>query len=178
MKPPLSLSFKTATAEPATMPPIGTGEAGMIGGLWTVLAVTAAAPVAPALVGIDDLAWLGGQWESVSGEQWVEESWTSPRGGTMLGISRAGAGALLREFEFLRLQRGEDGVLAYIASPGGGAAVVFPLVEATPSSATFANPGHDFPQLIRYERDGETMRATISASDGGNAMSWTFRRLP
>ena len=133
---------------------------------------------APAEVGIDDLAWMSGRWESVSGERWVEEQWSVPRGGTMFAVSRSGEGEALREFEFIRLQRGEDGALAYLASPGGRPAVAFRLTDATGTSATFENPAHDFPQLIRYERDGETMRTTVSASDGSNAISWTFRRLP
>ena len=132
----------------------------------------------PPETGIDDLAWMQGRWESVSGDRWVEEIWSPPRGGTMFGISRTGQGDSLREFEFLRLQRGEDGSLAYLASPGGRPAVAFTLTQATESSATFSNPAHDFPQRIRYERIGDTLRATVSAADGGNAMSWTFRRLP
>ena len=132
----------------------------------------------PAEVRIEDLAWMSGRWESVSGDRWVEEIWSAPRGGTMFGISRTGEGGSLREFEFLRLQRGEDGVLAYFASPGGRAPVAFRLSETSGTGATFDNPAHDYPQRITYRRDGETMRATISASDGSNAMSWTFRRLP
>jgi hypothetical protein len=147
-------------------------------GIIAVLAGALLMAASPAEVGIDDLAWMSGRWESVSGEEWVEELWSSPRGGTMLGISRTGEGETLQAFEFIRLQRGEDGVLAYLASPGGRPAVAFRLSEASGTGATFENLAHDFPQRIRYERDGETMRATISASDGSNAMSWTFRRLP
>ena len=108
----------------------------------------------------------------------MEEIWSPRRGGTIFGISRTGRGDALREFEFLRLQRGEDGAIAYLASPGGRPAVAFPVESLEGTSVTFANPAHDFPQRIRYERRGDEMRATISASDGSNAMSWTFRRLP
>ena len=145
-----------------------------------MLAAMAAALIAaaPAEVGIEDLAWMSGRWESISGDRWVEEQWSEPRGGTMFAISRSGEGEALREFEFIRLQRGEDGVLAYLASPGGRPAVAFRLTESTGTSATFENPAHDFPQRIHYDRDGETMRATISVGDGSNAISWTFRRVP
>lgn len=142
------------------------------------IAALASIGAAPGDTSIDDLGWMTGRWESVSGERWVEEQWTAPRGGTMFGVSRTGSGTELREFEFLRLQPGEDGVIAYHASAGGRAAVAFRLTRAEGSSATFENPRHDYPQLIRYERSGETIGATISASDGSNAMSWTFRRIP
>jgi hypothetical protein len=129
----------------------------------------------PARVG--DLAWMSGRWESLTVRgRWTEESWSTPRGEVMLGYSRTGTGDELREFEFLRLQAGADGVPAYHAQPGGRPAVAFRLVAREGSSATFENPAHDFPQRIRYVRTGDTMVATISALDGSNAMSWTFRR--
>jgi hypothetical protein len=132
---------------------------------------------APAPASIDDLAWLAGRWEaSNEGGRWTEEMWSAPRGGIMLGASRSGRGASLREFEFLRLQAGEDGVPVYLAQPSGRPPVRFRLAARASTGATFENPDHDFPQRIAYSRSGETMTATISRLDGSNAMSWTFRR--
>jgi len=127
---------------------------------------------------VADLAWMGGRWETSTNGRWTEENWSAPRGGVMLGYSRSGAGAALREFEFLRVAAGADGVPAYLAQPGGGPAVAFRLTAHGRTSATFDNPGHDFPQRIRYVRTGNMMVATISALDGSNAMSWTYRRRP
>lgn len=126
--------------------------------------------------GVGDLAWISGRWESVQGGRWTEESWSAPRGGVMLGHSRSGSGETVREFEFLRLQAGADGVPVYFAQPGGRPPVPFRLTARTRTGATFENPTHDFPQRIVYRRDGDSMVATISARDGSNAMSWTFRR--
>lgn len=136
------------------------------------LLLTGAAP--PATVG--DLAWMSGQWVSETGAGWTEENWTGARGGVMLGHSRSGAGDDLREFEFLRIAAGADGVPAYIAQPGGGAPVAFGLVARGAASATFENGAHDYPQRIAYARDGDVMTATISAIDGSNAVRWTYRR--
>jgi hypothetical protein len=94
----------------------------------------------------------------------------------MLGHSRSGAGGQTREFEFLRVQADADGTLTYFAQPGGAPAVAFRLTGFNAAAATFDNPQHDFPQRIVYRRDGDTMVATISALDGSNAMSWTYRR--
>jgi hypothetical protein len=136
----------------------------------------AAAPPAPASARIDDLAWMAGSWVQEKDGRWTEESWTSPRGGVMLGASRSGRGASLREFEFLRLQVGEDGAVAYIAQPGGGAPVAFPLVQHDGASATFENAAHDYPQRIRYVREGERLTATISKIDGSGVRSWGYTR--
>ncbi|HVQ06989.1 MAG TPA: DUF6265 family protein [Allosphingosinicella sp.] len=126
--------------------------------------------------GVGDLAWMSGHWESVHGGRWTEESWSAPRGGVMLGYSRSGSGEAMREFEFLRLQAGADGMPVYVAQPGGGPPVPFRLTARGRTSAIFENPAHDFPQRIVYRRGGDSMVATISALDGSNAMSWTYRR--
>ena len=125
---------------------------------------------------VADLDWMAGAWSREDGARWTEESWTSPRGGVMLGHSRSGAGDRLREFEYLRLQAGEDGVPVYIAQPGGAAPTLFKLVARDAASATFENAAHDYPQRIRYVRDGDVMTATISLIDGSKAMSWTYKR--
>jgi len=131
---------------------------------------------APARTGVTELGWMSGGWISESAGRWTEEAWLPPRGGVMLGLSRSGRGDVLREFEYIRIQAGEDGVPVYHASPGGRAPVGFRLVASDDASATFENPRHDYPQRIHYRRDGDTMVATISALDGSNAMRWTYRR--
>ena len=132
---------------------------------------------APPRMSVSELAWLSGRWESMSVRgRWTEETWSAPRGGVMLGYSRSGTGETMREFEFLRLQAGSDGVPAYLAQPGGRPATTFRLTASEGQSATFDNRQHDFPQRIRYVRTGDVLVTTISRLDGSNAMSWTFRR--
>lgn len=125
---------------------------------------------------VDDLAWMAGSWVQEKDGRWTEEYWTLPRGGVMLGASRSGRDGALREFEFLRVQSGEGRAIAYVAQPGGGGPVAFPLVQHDAMSATFENPAHDYPQRIRYARDGDVMTATISAIDGSKARSWVYQR--
>ena len=127
--------------------------------------------------GVADLGWMSGRWEATgAGDRWTEEVWSAPRGGVMLGYSRTGRGEAVREWEFIRVQAGADGVPVYWGAPGGRPAVGFRLTARDAASATFENPGHDFPQRIRYVREGDTMTATVSAIDGSNAISWTYRR--
>ena len=134
--------------------------------------LVAASPAAT----VDDLGWLAGQWTSEGDGRWTEESWSAPRGGMMIGYSRAGRDDGLREFEFLRIAAGEDGGLAYLAQPQGQAPVAFRLVRRDAASATFENGAHDYPQRIAYARSGDTLTATISAIDGSKARSWTYNR--
>lgn len=125
---------------------------------------------------VSDLAWMSGRWITGEDGRWTEEQWSEVRGGTMMGFSWTGQGEAIREFEYLRLQAGEDDEVIYLAQPGGRDGVGFHLTQTSGTSATFENPTHDFPQRIRYVRDGDSLTATISKMDGSNAMSWTFRR--
>ena len=131
---------------------------------------------APAPTRVDDLAWMSGSWESANGERWLEETWSAPRAGMMLGFARHGVGERLHEFEFVRLQAGEDGVVTYFAQPQGRPAVPFRLARAEANEAVFENPDHDYPQRIRYRRDGDSLTATISRLDGSHAIDFAFRR--
>lgn len=130
----------------------------------------------PPTTSVSDLAWLSGRWLTADNGRWTEEVWAGPRGGTMMGFSWTGEGSNIGEYEYLRVQSGEDDEVVYLARPGGGPGVGFQLVQAEGTSATFENPSHDFPQRIRYQRDGDVMVATISKLDGSNAMRWTYRR--
>jgi len=122
--------------------------------------------------------WMAGAW-SLAGEDggWTEEFWSGPRGGIMLGASREGRGETLRTWEAIRIQRNEDGTLAYIPLPNGGAPIVFRLLRQDANSIEFANPAHDFPQRIRYWREGDRLHAEISLLDGSRAITWSYSPL-
>jgi len=135
------------------------------------------AAAAPSLAATaDDLAWMTGEWTAEHDGSWTEERWSSAQGGMLLGTSRTVAGGKVREFEFLRVQPDKDGALAYIAQPGGATPTTFRLAQHDAASATFENPAHDFPQRIRYVRDGTALTATISMLDGSKAINWTLTR--
>lgn len=143
--------------------------------LGAMLALTLMGQAAPRQ-SVDDLAWMSGRWLAEQDGRWTEEHWSAPRASTMMGYSWTGQGTNISEYEYLRLQSGENDEIVYLALPNGRAGVGFYLSRTEGTSATFENPTHDFPQLIRYVRNGDVMVATISKMDGSNAMSWTYRR--
>jgi len=147
----------------------------MIVSMLAGLAATALTVSSPQSMDVAGLDWMSGRWQTEADGVWTEEAWLAPRGGMMLGLSRSGRGERIGEYEFIRLAAGEDGVPVYWASPGGGPPVGFRMVEAGSHSAVFENRAHDYPQRIAYRREGATLTATISAVDGSNAMSWTYR---
>jgi len=139
----------------------------------TLFATLAAAPLAAQEPAAFPL-WMAGAWTLSDGERWTEEFWTHPRGGLMIGASREGQGETLRTWEAIRILRKPDGTLAYIPMPGGGAPVEFALVRQEAQSIEFANPAHDFPQRIRYWREGDRLHAEIALIDGSRAVGWSY----
>ena len=87
------------------------------------------------------------------------------------------ARAPLAGFEFLCIAE-RSGSLAYIAMPDARMpATYFYLTALTDSSATFENPAHDFPKLVRYSRlpDG-SLQTVISAGPGTRETTITLKK--
>ena len=122
--------------------------------------------------GIASLAWMAGAWTHDTGGSVVEEVWMAPAGGTMIGAGRTVGGGKTKFFEFLRIeQRGES--LVYVAMPRGAGATEFAMSSIDATSITFENPKHDFPQTIRYWRDGTRLCARV-AGEGQPAEEWCY----
>jgi len=119
-------------------------------------------------------AWMAGAWELREGERWSDEFWTPPRGGLMIGAARTGTGERLGVWEHTRILRKPDGSLSFFAQPRGVPATEFPLVDSGPQMIEFANPEHDYPQRVRYWREGRTLKARISRMDGSDAAEWNY----
>lgn len=133
---------------------------------------TSAAP-APA-ASIDSLSWMAGAWTGKMGKAGIEEHWIPPAGKTMMAVARTVVGDRTVAFEFLRIEQRPDAIV-YIAQPGGRPPTEFRLTASTPTSATFENPRHDHPKLIRYSRQDEnTLVAEIEGDEQGKRVSQRF----
>jgi hypothetical protein len=126
---------------------------------------------------IERLAWLAGCWEFTSGERTIEEQWMSPRGNSMMGMSRTVRGGRLTAWESVLLREDSLGAIAYHAFPGGQPPAVFPAAEVSDSHAVFVNPDHDFPQRIIYRRRGDTLAARVEGTIGGTVRGSDFPYL-
>jgi hypothetical protein len=128
---------------------------------------------------LGDLAWLAGHWSGTSEGADVEEHWTVPTGGTMLGNARTVQNGKTVFFEYLRIEE-KDGAILYLASPmGRDPPTPFTLVERTQDRLVFENPEHDFPQRIVYTREGDKLRARIEGVQQGKVTSseWVYARV-
>lgn len=143
--------------------------------MWLLMAaILANAAEAPGLP-----EWMAGCWEQRSDERWTEECWSDPRGGTMIGYSRTGAGAVLTEWETMQIMVEETDdpaipKMVFWGSPKGANRTMFVWMPGTETSVTFVNAGHDYPQRIRYWLDGRDLIAEIALQDGTKARRWRF----
>lgn len=119
--------------------------------------------------------WMAGTWMMEDGASWSDEVWTDPRGGIMLGMARMGFGPDLQSWETTQIKIKRDGTISFFAQPNGKPPSEFPLVLISEQAIEFANPAHDYPQRIRYWRQGKLLMAEISLMDGSKAMRWNYR---
>jgi hypothetical protein len=126
---------------------------------------------------IAEVAWISGTWIGTAGSITVEERWTPTAGGSMLGIGRTLKNGVMSSFEFLCIAE-RDGGLVYTAIPNGRTPPTdFTLTAVTADSATFENPAHDFPKLVRYTRRADgTLETAISGGASEKPQSFVLKR--
>lgn len=153
------------------------------------LAVSSATAVQPHSIEVamaaqakaEALGWLSGNWEAEldqpEGAQpaWTDESWTTPRGGILIGIGRRGVGHRLGMWEVMRIATDAAGQTALHVTSDDGSSTSFALVRSAGTEAVFENPAHDYPQRIGYRRTADGLEAWISRIDGSNERRWSFR---
>lgn len=148
----------------------------VVGAIVTAAAVTAQGSPAPVRATIAQVGWIAGSWRGSAGPVTYEERWTEPAGGAMLAVARTVKDGRMTAFEFLRIVE-RDGGLVYVAQPNGRPPTDFTLTRLDGESATFENPAHDYPKIIRYAmRPDDTLEARTSGDDPRESETFVFRR--
>lgn len=115
---------------------------------------------------VADLFWLSGCWQGRQGTAVIEEMWSKPAGTTILGLGRTVRNNRTVSFEFMQF-REQNGTLAFLPQPQGGAQVTFPLKQSTPAKFIFENLQHDYPQRVSYERKNSLLVASVEGTEKG-----------
>jgi hypothetical protein len=77
-------------------------------------------------------------------------------------------------FEYLRIEQREDGPV-YVAQPMGRTATEFPATSVEGWSVTFEKPDHDFPRVIIYHRQEDTLHVRAEGERDGGPLILTWR---
>ena len=102
--------------------------------------------------------WIAGHWCGQFGEEIIQEVWLPPHGGVAIGVGRTLTRDRTTGFEYFRIAK-IDGVLSFVAQPGGQPPTVFRRTDGGERWVRFENPEHDFPQRIEYRREGNLLYA-------------------
>lgn len=125
---------------------------------------------------INKLGWLAGKWHIEDHGRVIDEQWTTPAGGMMLGMSRTVKDGKTVSFEFLRIVERPDG-LVYMAQPEGRPPTEFRLASFAGDEWVFENPEHPFPRKIRYKRlNDASLLARIEDASGARHVDFSYSR--
>ena len=144
-----------------------------------VLLSLLAGPPGLASIPLDRLAWLEGTWVGTDDGAAMEETWSSPAGGGMVGMHKDTRGGRMISCGFFRIIQDSSRV-CYLASPLGRAAVPFYAIELGDSAVVFENLEHDFPQRIIYRLGAEgrlhaRIEGIVEGKTRSEAWVWTRR---
>jgi len=120
------------------------------------------------------LDWLTGCWESA--DRSYREIWSPPEQGYFFGYAVTLKDGSVSFFEQMRIDPGSPAM--FNAYPAGIGPSPFPEKARTGASITFANPDHDYPQVIAYRTTEAGLSARISLPDGLNARDFDFVPCP
>ena len=97
----------------------------------------------------------------------------------MRGQSLTRAAGKIVEQETMRIvhEETDDPAIPWMtfrAMPKGAEETVFQWAPSQLPGLTFVNASHDYPQRIRYWREGKELLAEIALADGSKARRWRY----
>ena len=125
-----------------------------------------------------DLGWLVGKWctEAAQPKRLTCENWRDMGGGKLSGMGKTWHERFVTIDEHMEIRPDGEGFV-YQAKPKAQVPTEFRSVGAQPLlSVRFENRAHDYPQVVRYWREGDVLNAEISLADGSKPMRWAYRR--
>lgn len=149
----------------------------------TLQAAEPAAPAPAPAPSVADLAWMTGTWTGEIGGSFVEEQWSAPAGGVMMGMYREVEDGKIGMYEFLTLEPGPEGPILWLRHFNPGlvgwedkeGALAFHLVAAKPGEAAFDNRDPEKPARLIYRREGDDrLVAVLEKVKDGKPVSFEF----
>lgn len=115
---------------------------------------------------LDNMTWLEGSWSGTFDNNPFEATYSSPKGGAILSISKDFGDSVNCFFEFEKFHIIDD-TLCMTPYPSGKQSDNFPLKEYDQENkrAIFENMAHDFPTTFIYQRTSpDTLVITVSGN--------------
>jgi hypothetical protein len=146
-------------------------------------ACATARPAPDAASALAPLAWVSGTWVGGEAATYLEESWSEPKGHSMLGSFRMLKDGAPQFYELMTLDREGEQTLLRLKHFGPGLqaweekdeAPTFRLAAVAGMEATFENVGTDEVRRIRYQRTGDALVITLER-DAKQPQQFRFQR--
>jgi hypothetical protein len=135
----------------------------------------------PARGPLANLAPLAGCWRGLflDGRTVIDERWSPPEGGLMLGTTRYFRDGRAVDFEFSLVRADSAGVVLLPHPRGRASEHAFRLTTTTAGEWTFEAPQHDYPRRILYRLEGMQLEARIDAgADDAEPRRWFLQAVP
>lgn len=138
------------------------------------------APPIPLRATIDDLAWLAGSWYGHIGEDPIDEHWSAPAGGGMIGMFRWLKQGRVHMYEFLAIEPDGDGGLTLrlkhfhaglFAWEGKSLVRAFRLVELGDRQAVFRRGGVFRSNQFVYRRPADDQMIVVEEVRKGSGLA-------
>ncbi len=100
---------------------------------------------APVTATCEDLVWLSGSWQQGSGDDVIEEHWTLPAGGSLIGMSRT-------------VKRGQTAFFEYPAHDFPNRIVYERIDDELHAAVSGPVTANETEQRFRYVRAGDGVR--------------------
>lgn len=135
-------------------------------------------------VTISDLSWLSGAWQGRVGDDQIEEHWSKPAAGTLMGMFRWMHDGQVRFYELLTIEPQDDHLAMHIKhfDPGligweeKDQVVTLVLVKVSEREAVFYRAGGEQPLWLFYRREAEnSLIAFFEHDESGHDPEDEFR---
>ncbi len=134
-----------------------------------------------------DLSWLVGHWRGQVAESVLEEYWSAPAAGAMMGMFRWVRGDKIDVYEFLTLVEENEGVTLRFKHFDAGLVsweekdkfLQYRVVSAGPQEVVFEDPQRSFPRRITYRLSGDQAVHILEGERDGQParMELLYRRV-
>ena len=125
---------------------------------------------------LQQIAWISGAWAGEGLGGTVEEHWTKPAGGSMVGIFRlVGADHKMKVCELLMIEQHGEHVVYNFRHFGPGhkpweeldKPLVFDLIRVTPTEAVFESSVQTDPKRLTYARTADKLSIHVQGETDG-----------
>lgn len=133
---------------------------------------------------LTELSWIAGEWLGDEGDTRIQEIWSQPDGGAMIGMFRLVQNDQPVFYEFMAIELTDGGPVMkikhfnpdFVGWEEKQESVVLELKELTSRKAVFEAERDGNPEFLTYERTGDALVLTLEKPAKDSRSEFRFKR--